>query len=55
MEMHMAQAESEHIHPPPFRNADCKLVQQVTALALQLHFYFEMSGACFGLMGAPPQ
>jgi hypothetical protein len=24
-------------------------------LALQLHFSFEMCGACFGLMGAPPQ
>jgi len=24
-------------------------------LALQLHFSFEMNGACFGLMGAPPQ
>ena len=35
----MAQAESEHIHPPPFRNSDCKLVQQVTALGGEAPVY----------------
>ena len=25
------------------------------SLALQLRFSFKMCGACFGLMGAPPQ
>ena len=31
------------------------LKYQTYTLTLQLHFSFEMCGACFGLMGAPPQ
>jgi hypothetical protein len=31
------------------------MVRWFPLLALQLHFSLEMCGACFGLMGAPPQ